>query len=65
MFNIELTADNQERLQDAHRERCNRNISALKWGILQVDFLGQQFLFVGLQQGKHGLWEIKMREGSP
>ena len=65
MFNIELTAKDRERLQDAHRERCNGDISALKRGILRVDFLGRQFIFVGLQRGKHGLWEMKMREGSP
>ncbi|EDR00142.1 uncharacterized protein LACBIDRAFT_334363 [Laccaria bicolor S238N-H82] len=65
MFNIELTANDRDRLQDAHTERCNGNISALKRGILRVDFLGRQSIFVGLQRGKHGLWEIKTREPSP
>jgi hypothetical protein len=32
MFNIELTTDDRERLQEAHRERCDGNISALKRG---------------------------------
>ncbi|PFH49831.1 hypothetical protein AMATHDRAFT_146663 [Amanita thiersii Skay4041] len=56
-----------EELDDAHRgvitaacnERCQGRAELMVRGILQVDFLAEKCVLVGLVKGKNGIWEMK------
>ncbi|KAF8624599.1 hypothetical protein AX17_007092 [Amanita inopinata Kibby_2008] len=56
-----------EELDDAHRgvlsaafsDRCGNVKELTDRGVLQVDFLAERYVFLGLVKGKNGMWEMK------
>ena len=59
-----------EELDDAHRgvlsatfsDRCRYSREIMERGILQVDFLADKHVLLGLVKGKNGMWEMKTGE---
>ena len=59
-----------EELDDAHRgvlsaafsDRCSDTRVEREKGILQVDFLADKYVLLGLVKGKNGMWELKTGE---
>ncbi|KAK2459280.1 hypothetical protein APHAL10511_008701 [Amanita phalloides] len=59
-----------EELDDAHRgvlsaafsDRCKNRREEADRGILQVDFLADKYVLLGLVKGKGGMWEMKTSE---
>ena len=59
-----------EELDDAHRgvlsaafsDRCNNPSVDREKGILQIDFLADKYVLLGLVKGKNGMWELKTGE---
>jgi hypothetical protein len=67
-YNVDMTAEDRERVEAAYKRRCNGDVGLLKRGILRVDFLGEYVGFTGLVRSWNGMWEMRtvdvtVREG--
>lgn len=59
-----------EEVDDAHRgvlsaafgDRCGNRREEMEKGVLQVDFLADKYVLLGLMKGKNGMWEMKTGE---
>lgn len=58
-YNDVLDLADRSALGRGYKERCRGRLGENKKGVLQVDFIGDKFVFEGLARGKQGLWEIK------
>jgi hypothetical protein len=61
-YNEELDEVLRTVLQAAYISRCGSTQELLNRGILQVDFLADRYVFLGLVKSKHGMWEMKTGE---
>ncbi|KAJ3574861.1 hypothetical protein NP233_g1483 [Leucocoprinus birnbaumii] len=60
-YNDVLDLADRTALGKTYKERCRGRPGEGARGILQVDFLGDKYVFEGLARGKQGMWEIKTR----
>jgi len=60
-----LDSRTREGLCTAYYYRCGDSAESLCNGILRVDFLEFDVLFVGLKKSGSGMWEMKTREAEP
>ncbi|KAA1475025.1 hypothetical protein DENSPDRAFT_841724 [Dentipellis sp. KUC8613] len=60
-YNNDVTEDERTRVTEAWKYRCRNRASALNKGVLRVDFLLRECIFVGLAKGKDGMWEMRTR----
>ncbi|KAJ2915516.1 hypothetical protein MD484_g4909, partial [Candolleomyces efflorescens] len=58
-YNVDMTAEDRERVEAAYKRRCNGDVGLLKRGILRVDFLGEYVGFTGLVRSWNGMWEMR------
>ncbi|THH13995.1 hypothetical protein EW146_g6286 [Bondarzewia mesenterica] len=62
LYNSDVTADAESKMLRAYAERCNGDEYVRNQGIMKVDFLMRDFIFLGLSKGKNGMWEMKTRK---
>ncbi|GLB40150.1 hypothetical protein LshimejAT787_0800210 [Lyophyllum shimeji] len=62
LYNDELSAFDREEMSTAF---CYRRGEETGRGMLRMDFLGFDVVFLGLSKTKQGLWEIKTAEAMP
>lgn len=60
-YNDFLDSADRAALGRGYKERVRGKSMEERKGILQVDFLGEKYVFEGLERGKQGMWEIKTR----
>lgn len=60
-YNDFLDSTDRVAMGTAYKERIKGRAGEGRKGILQVDFLGDKYVFEGLMRGKQGMWEIKTR----
>ncbi|KAM6494721.1 hypothetical protein JOM56_009344 [Amanita muscaria] len=62
-YNEELDDVHRGVLYAAYSHRCEGRRELAERGILQVDFLADKYVLLGLVKGKNGMWEMKTGHG--
>lgn len=65
LYNDALDARTREAITTAYFYRCSDRPELLSNGLLRVDFLEFDVVFLGLQRSREGMWEIKTAEAEP
>ncbi|KDR76326.1 hypothetical protein GALMADRAFT_247708 [Galerina marginata CBS 339.88] len=58
-YTIGLASADRELISGVFHERCAGDPREIGGGVRRVDFLGQEFCFVGLSRSRNGTWEMK------
>ncbi|KAF8172487.1 hypothetical protein BJ912DRAFT_1034130 [Pholiota molesta] len=58
-WNEALGAAERGVVAQAFQERCRGRLELVPRGVLQVDFLGERCVFLGVVRGARGVWEVK------
>ncbi|KAI0040871.1 hypothetical protein FA95DRAFT_809633 [Auriscalpium vulgare] len=62
LYNAEVLNEDRARITQAWKERCQYDDRAMAQGVLKVDFLTRDCIFIGLAKGRDGMFEIKTRK---
>lgn len=58
-YTVGLVSEDRELISGVFHERCSGAAGEVLGGVRRVDFLGQEFCFVGLSRSRNGTWEMK------
>jgi len=64
-WNTELSARDREEIDCAFAHRCEGNQQRWERGVVKMDFLRFDCVFLGLAKSKDGMWEIKTQAAIP
>lgn len=61
-FNVFLTSEDREEVSNAFAQRTHGYPVLRHKGVMRIDFLGADIMFVGLSKSKDGMWKMKTKQ---